>query len=248
MPLPVRRKRATLTEAARWLRSQSILDVGDLVRLDLERERRTGVPEVVIAEGKRPEAVRAAVRGFLSSRGRAIVTRCPSSLKLTGLGGRVERHASCGVVVVRKGPPAPRTGGRIAILTGGASDVRVAEEAQVIANELGCDVRREEDVGVAALARVLMALERLSPWKPHCYIVCAGREGALAPVVAGLVEGPVIGVPVSTGYGFRGRGEAALSTMLQSCSPLVTVNIDAGFVAAAVAAQVANRAARAEKA
>ncbi|MBI2078792.1 MAG: hypothetical protein HYT80_10560, partial [Euryarchaeota archaeon] len=118
--MPARRRRETLTEAARWLRSQSILDVGHLVRLDLEREGRTGVPEVVIAEGKRPEAVRAAVQGFLQSRGRAIVTRCPPKLRLTGLGGRVERHPSCGVVVVRNAPRPRATGGKVAILTGGA--------------------------------------------------------------------------------------------------------------------------------
>ena len=129
----------------------------------------------------------------------------------------------------------------MAILTGGASDQRVADEARIVAEELGCDVRIEHDVGVAALARVIDALGRLSSWNPHAYIVAAGREGALAPVVAGLVEGPVIGLPVSTGYGHRGKGEAALSTMLQSCSPLLTVNIDAGFVAGACAAQIANR-------
>lgn len=237
-----------MPSAARLLRHQSILDVQGRLRLDLDRERRTGIPEVVIAEGKSPDAVRAAVRAFVASRRRAIVTRCPPSLRLGGLGGRVERHASAGVTIVRAGRRRPRTGGRVAILTGGASDERVAEEARVVAEELGCEVRVEADVGVAALARVVGALERLSPWNPHAYVVVAGREGALGPVVAGLVEGPVIGVPVSTGYGYRGRGEAALSAMLQSCSPLVAVNIDAGFVAGAVAAQVANRIARAGKA
>jgi hypothetical protein len=102
----------------------------------------------------------------------------------------------------------------------------------------------ERDVGVASLARAVDAAKRLMAHDPHVWIVVAGREGALAPVVAGLVPGPVIGVPVSTGYGFRGRGEAALSTMLQACTPLLAVNIDAGFVAGAAAAQIAARAAR----
>lgn len=223
------------------LRSQSVLDISDEVRIDLNRDARTGIPEVVIAEGKSAPALRAAVRGFVERRGRAIVTRCPQHVSLRGLGGAVERHADCDVVVVRSRPRPRPTGGRVAILTGGASDARVAAEARVIASELGCEVRLEQDVGVATLSRVLGALSRLSPWAPHCYIVAAGREGALAPVVAGLVHGPVIGLPVSTGYGRGGKGEAALLTMLQSCSPLVTVNIDAGFVAGAVAAQIANR-------
>lgn len=223
------------------LRSQSILEIGDEVRIDLTRGERTGIPEVVIAEGKSLAALRAAVRGFVERRGRAIVSRCPPDVDLSGLGGRVERHDDCDVVVVRSAKRPKRTGGRVAVLTGGASDARVAAEARVIAQELGCEVRVEQDVGVATLGRVLGALSRLGPWGPHCYIVAAGREGALAPVVAGLVHGPVIGLPVSTGYGRGGKGEAALLTMLQSCSPLVTVNIDAGVVAGAVAAQIANR-------
>lgn len=235
------REELSLADAGRVLRSQSVLDIGDEVRIDLTRDARTGIPEVVIAEGKSRPALRAAVRGFVEKRGRAIVSRCPTGVDLRGLGGRVERHADCGIVIVRRSPRPARTGARVAILTGGASDARVAAEARVIAEELGCEVRLEQDVGVATLSRVLNALARLAPWNPHCYIVAAGREGALAPVVAGLVHGPVIGLPVSTGYGRGGRGEAALLTMLQSCSPLVTVNIDAGFVAGAVAAQIGNR-------
>lgn len=246
-PSPRRRAAAphredlSLADAARVLRAQSVLDIDDEVRIDLNRDARTGIPEVVIAEGKSVAALRAAVRGFVERRGRAIVTRCPKHVSLRGLGGKVERHDDCDVVVVRSRARPKPTGGRVAILTGGASDARVAAEARMIASELGCEVRLEQDVGVATLTRVLGALSRLSSWSPHCYIVAAGREGALAPVVAGLVHGPVIGLPVSTGYGRGGKGEAALLTMLQSCSPLVTVNIDAGFVAGAVAAQVANR-------
>lgn len=236
---------STVVAAAKLLRSQSILDLGGLLRLDLDREGRTGIPEVVIGEGKTPTAIRAAAAGFLERRGRAIITRCPPQVNLSGLGGRVERHKDARVVVLRKGPKPRPTGARVAILTGGSSDQRVADEARIVAQELGCTVRIEHDVGVAALVRVIDALDRLSSWHPHVYIVAAGREGALAPVVAGLVEGPVIGLPVSTGYGHRGKGEAALATMLQSCSPLVTVNIDAGFVAGACAAQIANRLARA---
>jgi len=219
--------------------------MGGELRLDLDREGRTGIPEVVIGEGKTPSAIRKAASGFLATRGRAIITRCPSSVSFKGLGGRIERHKEARIVILRSGPKPRPSGGRVAILTGGASDQRVADEARIVAEELGCEVRIEPDVGVAALVRVLDALNRLSSWTPHAYIVAAGREGALAPVVAGLVEGPVIGLPVSTGYGYRGKGEAALSTMLQSCSPLLTVNIDAGFVAGACAAQIANRLARA---
>ena len=247
MPKPRHTAPSTVVAAARILRTQSILDVGGLLRLDLDREGRTGIPEVVIGEGKTPAAIRAAAAAFLERRGRAIITRCPTGIRFTGLGGRVEHHKGARVVILRKGAKPRPNGSRVAILTGGASDQRVADEARIVAEELGCEVRIEHDVGVAALVRVIDALDRLSAWHPHAYIVAAGREGALAPVVAGLVEGPVIGLPVSTGYGHRGKGEAALATMLQSCSALLTVNIDAGFVAGACAAQVANRLARAGK-
>lgn len=249
MSLVARKNRGvgSLQAARRVLQDQSILDVEGRVRLDLSRGERTGIPEVIIAEGKRPAALRSAIEGFLRAHGRAIVTRCPSRLQWPGIDAKVEEYPDCGIVILRRKGASKRTGGRVAILTGGASDARIAEEATVIAQELGCEVRREEDVGVASLGRVLQALARIEPWDPHVYIVCAGREGALAPVVAGLVKGPVIGVPVSTGYGRGGKGEAALLTMLQSCSPLTTVNIDAGFVAGGVAAQIANRVALAGK-
>lgn len=243
----LQRGRLTLAQAERLLRADQVRRVGTRLKLDLHRAQRTGIPEVVVAEGKRPQDVLDACAGFLQEQGRVLVTRCWKPLPFGRLGVRVERHAASGVVLLRRrGVRPPRTGGRVAILTGGASDARVAEEAQLVAQEMGCRVFVEHDVGVAGLFRVLAALERMARKAPHVYIVAAGREGALAPVVAGLVPGPVIGVPVATGYGHRGRGEAALATMLQSCSPLVTVNIDAGFVAGAVGAQIANRLAAAE--
>lgn len=220
--------------------------VGDRLKLDLEREARTGIPEVVLAEGKTVQDVRDAAMTLARKTGRAIVTRLEPGFAWGPLGDlELERHEEARAAVLRlRGRAVTPTGGRIAVLTAGASDRRVAAEAELVARELGCEVRSENDVGVAGLHRLLSAVERLRVWEPHAYIVCAGREGALAPVTAGLVDAPVIGVPVSTGYGHAGRGEAALSTMLQSCAPLVTVNIDAGFVAGAVAAQFANRAMR----
>jgi NCAIR mutase (PurE)-related protein len=89
--------------------------------------------------------------------------------------------------------------------------------------------------------RLFEALDRMRRQKVDVYIAVAGREGALPTLLAGMVDAPVIGVPVSTGYGMAGKGKSALYAMLQSCSPLVVVNIDAGFVAGAVAARIARR-------
>lgn len=245
----VRAGTLTVRRAAQLLRLDAVQRLGTQLKLDLHRDERTGIPEVVLAEGKDPRDVRDAALAFLRSRGRAIVSRAPPNFRMGRVpGATVQVHREARTIVLRKrGHASPRTGGRVAILTAGASDRRVAAEAEVVANELGADVRTERDVGIASLKRLLDAVECIEPWSPHAWVVLAGREGALAPVVAGLVEGPVIGVPVSTGYGYRGRGEAALSSMLQSCAPLVVVNIDAGFVAGAVAAQIAQRMAAAER-
>jgi len=123
--------------------------------------------------------------------------------------------------------------GRVAVVTGGTSDAPVAGEAALVVREAGADVDRIEDVGVASLVRVLDQVERIR--EADAVVVAAGREGALPTVVAGLVDAPVIGLPVSTGYGHGGDGEAALAGTLQSCTVLSTVNVDAGFVAGAQA-------------
>ena len=108
-----------------------------------------------------------------------------------------------------------------------------------------CAVICEYDVGAAGIHRLFPCLERMAG--ADALVVAAGREGTLPAVVAGLVEAPVIGLPVSTGYGLGGGGEAALYSMLQSCSVLTVVNIDAGFVAGAYAAKIARRKAMIQK-
>ena len=105
---------------------------------------------------------------------------------------------------------------------------------------MGCETVTVYDVGVAGIHRLIPALHKLKSMKPGSIVVAAGREGTLPTIVSGLVDVPVIGLPVSTGYGAGGGGKAALLAMLQSCSTLAVVNIDAGFVAGAYAARIAN--------
>ena len=224
------------------------MKVEDVARLDLAREARTGIPEVVLAEGKADAHLVSIVEAFAARKGRVLVSRlAPERLHLLrSLDLKLEYHEDARFLVASKdGSPPARTGGRVLILAAGTADVGVAEEARIVAHELGCDTRAAYDVGVAGIHRLYPELDQ-APWA-DVVIVAAGREGALAPVVAGLVDRPVIGLPVSVGYGMGGRGEAALLTMLQSCSPLVCVNVDAGVVAGACAAQIANRVARARE-
>jgi pyridinium-3,5-biscarboxylic acid mononucleotide synthase len=128
------------------------------------------------------------------------------------------------------------------VLTAGTSDIPIAEEAVLVARQMGCRIERGYDVGVAGVHRLLEPLLRMVEARADVVVVVAGMEGALPSVVAGLVDVPVIGVPTSTGYGFGGDGTAALCSILQSCSPgLVAVNIDNGVGAGAAAALIARQ-------
>jgi len=233
-----------LDEAAQEIEGLRLERVGDFACLDLGRAVRCGMPEVVLAEGKAPAHLAEIAVRFAESAGRCVVTRVtPDQVaaieKSCAEKGIATDYREAGHVLVLSTGPAPEpNGGIVAIITAGTSDIRVAEEARVIAEEMGCTVRTAYDVGAAGIHRLFPALKPLLD--ADVFVVCAGREGTLPAVVAGLVDKPVLGVPVSTGYGYMGQGRAALASMLQSCSVISVVNIDAGFTAGAFAARVAN--------
>jgi NCAIR mutase (PurE)-related protein len=221
---------------------------GDAGRFDAAREQRSGIPEAVLADGKTPDEVASLVATSLDATGRAIATRLTSDHvvavreRLDGVAAdaSIRYHERAGVLVVH-GPEfeRPALNASVGIVTAGTSDAIPAGEAAAIVGEIGARVERIDDVGVAALTRLTDQLDRL---RTHdVLIIAAGREGALPTVVAGLVDVPVIGLPVSTGYGHGGEGEAALSGMLQSCTALSAVNVDAGFTAGAQAGLIARR-------
>jgi NCAIR mutase (PurE)-related protein len=148
------------------------------------------------------------------------------------------------LVASRPGTERQLRAGVVGILSAGTSDVPVAAEASLAAAEMGATVFEAWDVGVAGLHRLVTPLERFVRARTDVLVVAAGMDGALASVVAGLVDMPVIGLPTSVGYGLGAGGVGALTTMLQSCAPgLVVVNIDNGIGAGTTAALIANRAA-----
>ncbi|MDR0980269.1 MAG: nickel pincer cofactor biosynthesis protein LarB [Methanocalculaceae archaeon] len=220
----------------------SSLPVDQVANLDLNRADRCGIPEVVLAEGKDTESLVKIMHSYVRAAGRVLASRISpeqTTAVLASLpsGITADYREICRILILSDGTvPAP-SGGTVAIVTAGTSDIRVAEEARAIAEEMGAAVLTAYDVGVAGIHRLFPALEKLRD--ADIYVVCAGREGTLPSVVAGLVNKPVIGVPVSTGYGYMGHGEAALASMLQSCAAITVVNIDAGFTAGAVAARTA---------
>lgn len=236
-----------------WLDRSAIGDSVEFARPDLHRDNRKGVPEVLLAQGKRQEDVLSIAHHFVEMTGRAIISRVDGDLlvKLRAAFADcdlVEHSPSRMVVVKSHGFVSPRTGGKVGVVSAGTSDVPVAEEARVLAEEMGCETLAVYDVGVAGIHRLFQPLEALKDAGVDVLVVAAGMDGALPSVVSGLVDVPVIGLPTSVGYGFGGKGVAALMSMLQTCSPgLTVVNIDNGIGAGATAALIANRMARARQ-
>ena len=221
-------------------------DIG--LRPDVARERRAGIPEVVLAGHKQTEDVILGLNRLVTANGRAIASRCTDATIVAieqAFAGdhRIETFYQT-VVVSRFDAHPPAGNGTVGLLTAGTSDNVCAAEANAMLREMGTEVVLARDVGVAGLHRLVEPLHLMAEADVDAIIVAAGMDGALPSVVAGLVPVPVIGLPVSTGYGLGGRGEAALYSMLQSCAPgLSVVNIDNGIGAAGTAGLIARRAA-----
>lgn len=222
------------------------------IRPDIGREQRKGVPEVIFGETKETSQIITMAHALLSASGRAIVSRVRPEVVASLQAAFQEytfrtREAARIVVIYRLDYVRRRTGGHVAVISAGTSDIPVAEEAALIAEEMGCDVTCIYDVGVAGLHRLMEPLGKLLVKGVDAIIVAAGMDGALPSVVAGLVPVPVIGLPTSIGYGMGGKGVAALLSMLQTCAPgLSVVNIDNGIGAGITAALIANRVAQAK--
>jgi NCAIR mutase (PurE)-related protein len=230
------------------LRALQIDQVGEFAHLDVFRANRTGVPEVVFAEGKPPQTVPAIVERLVEASGYALVSRTTPEIRegvtawaAARPGTVVEQDelARCATVMA-PGFAFPDRGVRVGIITAGTSDVRVAKEAAMVLRAMGVGVSTAYDLGIAGIHRIFGPLKAMVEAGVRALIVVAGMEGALPGVVASLVDVPVIGVPVAAGYGFGGDGLGALTTMLQSCAPgLAVVNIENGVGAAAMAGLIA---------
>lgn len=232
----------SLDKALDQIKLLSCRALGDMAKLDTRRANRIGVPEAILAEGKDKDDLVEIALAHLEETGSVIITRISSEqlqvLKEAILPPHCAMdHNNRARTVVLRSREIKQGRGKVGILAAGTADIPVAEEAKVVAKEMGCQVLSEYDVGVAGIHRLFPCLEKMM--NVDAMVVVAGREGTLPAVVAGILDAPVIGLPVSTGYGVGGNGIAALMSMLQSCSVLTVVNIDAGFVAGAYAAKIA---------
>ncbi len=215
----------------------SFEDLG-YAKVDHHRKIRQGIPEVIYGAGKTPEQMEGIIHSMLS--------HCPENILITRLETSAadylsQRFSLTYDTVSRIGivnhAPALTAAGTIVVATGGTSDIPVAEEAALTAEVLGNSVERLYDVGVAGIHRLLSHVDSIS--SANVIIAVAGMEGALASVIGGLSDCPVIGVPTSIGYGASFQGLSALLSMLNSCASGVSVvNIDNGFGAGYLASMI----------
>ena len=230
---------STPESALSRLRTLPYEDLG-FAKVDHHRSLRKGYPETIFCAGKTPEQVVIIANRMREEGSNVLGTRCTPTIKEAVLAGCPDAvyHEAARAFTITVAPP-PLLDGYIAVVCAGTSDIPVAEEAVTTCEALGNRVERVYDVGVAGIHRLLGQRNRLEA--ANVIIVCAGMEGALPSVIAGLASAAVIAVPTSVGYGASFGGIAALLGMLNSCATgLTVVNIDNGF-GAAVAAATINR-------
>ena len=233
----VRDGRISVDDAVLRLKSAPFEDI-DFAKVDHHRALRQGAAEVIYGSGKTVEQI-VRIAESLRSQGAetVLVTRIAQEVA-NKINPQIEmKYFEIAKIGIIGKIPAPCAAGQIVVATGGTSDMPVAEEAAVTAEALGNRVVRLYDVGVAGLHRLLSNLEPLM--SARVVIAIAGMEGALASVIGGLVDCPVIAVPTSVGYGASFGGVAALLSMLNSCASGVSVvNIDNGFGAGYLASMI----------
>jgi NCAIR mutase (PurE)-related protein len=227
-----------VADALEKLRILPFEDMG-FAKLDHHRALRTGMPEVIFASGKTIGQVASIFEHMAKAGGNVLATRASREMfeAILKIEPRAEFHEAARAITLTQNAAVVAGKGTIAVVCAGTSDLPVAEEAAVTARLMGNDVELIADVGVAGIHRLLA--QRTSLQSARVLIVCAGMEGALPTVVAGMVHAPVLAVPTSVGYGASFGGVAALLGMLNTCSPNVSVvNIDNGFGAACIASLI----------
>lgn len=240
----------SLDEAKKQISVHAVEKIEDIAKLDIGREVRRGLPEIIFAENKEQcDVIRIATAAAKRNR-QVVVSRVRKNelyqiieaLQNKGLIVETGKNSTTLLVFETPLPNNNDTGAKIGIMAAGTSDVGVAEEARLVAKAMSCEAIVSYDVGIAGMHRLFPALKEMLAQNVGAIVVVAGMEGALASVVASISDVPIVGVPTSIGYGFGGNGVAALASMLQSCTlGLAVVNIDNGIGAGAYAASIAKR-------
>ena len=256
----------SIEECETLLKAESIRQLDDVAQIDTSRKDRTGFPEAILADSKDYDDLLTIIKRFFEKqesgndsielKNNIIITRLfkerYESLErdldyLFEKGIKFDYNKRAKILIIYKDSLVDFNPeyGKVGLLTAGTSDIPIAEEAKVIVEQGGCEVISSYDIGVAGIHRLFPQIAHMVEEDVCAFIVCAGMEGALPSVVAGLVDVPVIAVPTSVGYGIGADGKAALYSMLQSCAPgLAVVNIDNGFGAGVCALTIAKNIAK----
>lgn len=243
-----------IKECENLLKADNILKFDQIAKLDSSRSSRTGFPEAIFAPSKDYDDLLLIIKNYFKNRSKKISKLIITKLEnkrfqkldkdlsyLKDKGFILNYNEKAKILVIKSEISKEKKKiATIGIITAGTSDINIAEEAKVVLEENHCKVVTSYDLGVAGIHRLFPQLSNMIKEDVKAIIVCAGMEGALPSVVAGLVDVPVIGVPTSVGYGVGEGGIVALNSMLQSCSPgIAVVNIDNGFGAGVFALSVA---------
>lgn len=210
----------------------------DFAEIDLDREKRTGFPEVIFGETKTPKQSALIAEKIYKKSNLFLITRTNvetfNEVKKIIPEAEFDEQAK----MIYSSKKDEKYQGKVSVVNAGTSDIPIAKEAEITAKLMGVKVESINDVGVTGIHRILSKVDKIR--ESNCIVVVAGMEGALPTVVAGLVDKPVIAVPTSVGFGTGADGYSALLTMLNSCAPGISVvNIDAGFSAGYQAALIA---------
>ena len=209
------------------------------IRFDFQRRERLGLIEAIWGQDKSIDQLERLSENILSKNEVVFITRINSekALALLDLYDDAHYYEEAKCLIIGENQNKLNTNKKVAIISGGSSDLPVTLEAKIALEIYGVNCQTFIDVGVAGLHRLIGQLEEIK--KYDVLIVCAGMEGALATVVGGLLAQPIIAIPVSVGYGVSKNGETALNSMLASCSPGIAVmNIDNGYGAAMAALRI----------
>ena len=237
----------SVKNAKNLLSLYSIEQVENFAKIDINRQKRRGIPEIIFAETKEIDEIKKIVKKTLEKTNSVIISRIRKEdySKIMTFAKKLKVKIKTGknsssVLLFKK--PIKSQSGKVGIMTAGTSDIGVAEEARLMCEAMNCKCITSYDVGVAGIQRIFPILKKMIEEDVDCIIVAAGMEGALATLVSTMVDIPIIGIPTSVGYGYGEKGIAALASMLQSCSlGLSVVNIDNGIAAGGIAANIANR-------
>ena len=235
----------TIEEAEKYFKREPFEEMG-YAKLDMHREVRSGFPEVIFCSGKADEHLVQIVKKLYEKNGEVFGTRASAhQYEVLKESFPQIQYDSLSHILKIEGQKREQKG-LIAVCTAGTADIPVAEEAAQTAEYFGSRVERIYDVGVSGIHRLLSRIEVIQ--EANCIVAVAGMEGALASVLGGLVDKPVIGVPTSVGYGASFHGLSALLTMINSCANgIATVNIDNGYGAGYISTQINRLAIETEK-